>query len=461
MKWALCFLCLGMHVALIRSNRPHIHPFLLMYVNKTQSDDQVNNKTFLPPLAEFLKLQARMVPDSGSSDDEDQAHPKTKQIWLKERNTKLQAVAISQTENTVVLLNHAFPPNRCADLVLSPLQIYSSLAALSLGAANATAQIFHDILGFTSSSQVTTANLREKDASVRQLNDFLLSWLPGRYLSTRNWIFVQRDIKVLESFAVNAKEFYNVNLLAIDFTHTPLAEQLINRYMHNASGGGRVKDPVIGLSPTATMMSASYMEFKGKWKKAFESHTTELQDFFIEEDRRIRVPTMSQAGWFQGIVAHEYTAIKLPMAGSTSMTIVQPVKVDLMQKIHRKLPIRTIFEQLQSRFVKVSLPKFKLDTTYNIKDIFLRMKGPDAFSSEADFSRLSNDGRLKPDKVINNINFELTEDWEEPVAQGNVQFNNATEIKINRPFLFHVYDDVSNTLLFVGRVKNLTEYDQN
>lgn len=447
-----------MHITLIRSNRPYIHPFQLININQTQSEDQFNNTTFLPPIAKFPHPEAGAVPDSVSNVDENQTQPMTQP---KRKNRKLQAIVKSWTDNTVVLFEHAFPQNRYVNLVLSPMQTYSSLAALSLGTTNATAQIFHDILGFSSSSQATVANLMEKDTSIQQLNGFLLSGPARRYLSTRNWIFVQSGIKVLMSFAVRAKEFYNVDLLAVDFTRTPLAEQLINRYMQIASAGSRDKDPVIGLSPSTSMMFASSMDFKGKWKKTSGSHATELQDFFIEEGRRIQIPTMSQTSWFHCIVADEYTAIKLPMAGSTSMTIVQPVKADLLQEIHRKLPIHTIVERLQSRFVKVSLPKFKLDTTYNIKEIFLRMKVPEAFSSEADYSRLSNDRRLKAGKVINNIYFELTEEWEEPIRQDSVQFNNVTEIKINRPFLFHVYDDVSNTLLFVGRVKNLTEYDQN
>jgi len=106
------------------------------------------------------------------------------------------------------------------------------------------------------------------------------------------------------------------------------------------------------------------------------------------------------------------------------------------------------------------MPKFKLETNYDLKPPFQKMGMKDAFGGAADFSGM---GWLKGDLWISQIKHkafvEVNEEGTEAAAATAVEM--ATKsipyypvFRADHPFLFIIQDNQSSAILFMGRMVN-------
>lgn len=103
--------------------------------------------------------------------------------------------------------------------------------------------------------------------------------------------------------------------------------------------------------------------------------------------------------------------------------------------------------------VKLSLPKFKIESSHNLKDNLKSLGIKDAFNDEvADFSGMSEKKGLSVSEAIYEAGIEIGEDGSEAadVIRERVLMP-KTECNVNRPFLFIVKHNKTQGILFYGR----------
>ncbi|XP_078255179.1 angiotensinogen isoform X2 [Rhinoraja longicauda] len=431
--------------------RPYIHPFSLVSCKRLTSSVEVGGKeTALPGLIEVNATQV-----NGSSgawwgdkeEEEEEVQPnRRKQRYLSSLQAALGTAWFSRW----------MPLERSGAAVLSPLYLHMVLASLLLGAEGTTADKLHDVLGLSDSSCGETGDSqRSQDMHQQSLLLFrdILSHQRGS-LSTGTWMVVQEGVRLRRSFVHGLRRFFpEVQLGGANFSQPRVVEESINRLAHRASGG-RLDKLVAGLTPRTNMLVASFVHFKGRWKTRSQCHGTELRDFFNDAGDKVQVPMTIWCGQLQYKTAPEYTMIKLPLSETTYVMLIQPVQPAKMKNFERTLTTDRIRGDFQTGFVKLVMPRFVWEGTYNVKELF--NQDPDILGGQANFSRISSAQRLVPEQVIQSIIFEVTEDDREQVIAEDLSVTNTTtEIRIDKPFFFRVYDGTLEMLLFLGRVKKL------
>jgi serpin B len=119
-----------------------------------------------------------------------------------------------------------------------------------------------------------------------------------------------------------------------------------------------------------------------------------------------------------------------------------------------------ILGQLQSQDVMLFLPKFEFSSEYALGDTLAAMGMPDAFDPQnADFSAMYDASQahetLYISQVVHKAFVAVDEIGTEAAAATGVVVGITSmprEVRIDRPFIFVIYDQETNTVLFVGRV---------
>lgn len=110
--------------------------------------------------------------------------------------------------------------------------------------------------------------------------------------------------------------------------------------------------------------------------------------------------------------------------------------------------------------MEVFFPKFKLNQRYEMHKLLKQMGIRKIFSTSADLSELSDMARnLQVSKVLQQSVLEVDERGTEAVTRTQseiVAYTMPPVIKVDRPFHFMIYEEMSRMLLFLGRVVNPT-----
>jgi serpin B len=94
------------------------------------------------------------------------------------------------------------------------------------------------------------------------------------------------------------------------------------------------------------------------------------------------------------------------------MLILMPKAIDGLDKLETQVANGEIdkwISGLKSTKVEVALPKFRITSEFSLKDVLTSMGMSLAFSSEANFSRMSSQGQLSIDAVVHKAFVDVNE----------------------------------------------------
>ncbi len=114
----------------------------------------------------------------------------------------------------------------------------------------------------------------------------------------------------------------------------------------------------------------------------------------------------------------------------------------------------------------LEIPKFKISSDFDLEKTLTEMGIKDAFNDDlADFSTITKKERLKIDKVIQKVVFEIDEKGTEAAAASVVttvlsisEPKDEKQFIADHPFIFILKENKFNTPLFVGK---FVETEQN
>ncbi|KAG8537519.1 hypothetical protein GDO81_024386, partial [Engystomops pustulosus] len=182
-------------------------------------------------------------------------------------------------------------------------------------------------------------------------------------------------------------------------------------------------------------------------------------------DSEISVPMMSQTEKFNFGEIDEIDAqiIELPYAtGELSMFIILPNDIAGLQKIDNQITAESLMkwtnsENLTSTKVEIQLPRFKIETSYNLVQYLENMGMIDAFSQQkANLSGISDKG-LYVSQMIHKCYIEVNEEGTEAAAATGAVIVPKSLILpkkfiVNHPFLSFIKHITFDTILFHSKV---------
>jgi serpin B len=159
-------------------------------------------------------------------------------------------------------------------------------------------------------------------------------------------------------------------------------------------------------------------------------------------------------------------AVELPCAGhELSLVALLPRKVDGCGALEGQLSaafLSRCLAQMKSQKVELFLPRFKMESDFELRDTLGRMGMPDAFGPKADFSGMDGTQNLYISKVFHKAWVEVNEEGTEAAAATAVTMDlkglpmnpppPPPVFRADRAFIFCIRDTRSGSLLFLGRL---------
>ncbi len=223
------------------------------------------------------------------------------------------------------------------------------------------------------------------------------------------------------------------------------------------------------LDPDSVCVILNAIYFKGIWERRFEKSRTQEAPFKRSAADALNVPLMQQKEDFKLLDQEDFQAIAMPYKGQAfSMVVLLPRQVDGLGALEAKMTAQSLNHWLSAldgqrpQKVLLYLPRFKLETSYDLAAPLKKMGVRDAFDMDrADFRGMGwPKGKLYISQVKHKAVVEVNEEGTEAAAATAVEMATKSMpappevFRADHPFLFLIRHDATGTLLFMGRMVN-------
>ncbi|KAF5307906.1 hypothetical protein FQR65_LT06473 [Abscondita terminalis] len=214
-------------------------------------------------------------------------------------------------------------------------------------------------------------------------------------LTNVNKVYLANRFRINNNFKNIAQNVFKADIENVDFSQNEEAAHKINQWVQTETKN-TIKDLIdkeyLDANVVSVMINALY--FNADWMEPFDSMYTRTLNFFVSAEKKVDVEMMicSQYSYWYNNEALDATFLELPYQGyEVTMTVVLPNKIDglslLERNIEKVLELQPL-TQSQSEFT-ISLPKFKMETSILLKEIFQNLGIKDAFTRNANFSGMT------------------------------------------------------------------------
>ena len=340
------------------------------------------------------------------------------------------------------------------NIFFSPFSIFTALAMAYEGAAGKTAEEMEGTLHLPANASLRREAFRTVLLDAENPT--------GLNLKIANALWIQRDFPVKKSYLDVIERYYLGYVREVDFKQNPReAEKEINRWVEECTNG-RIRNLVNGLSRLTRLVITNAVYFKANWSLRFNPNDTHNGTFKLPSGKTVLVPMMHRKGRFGYYETDDLQVLEMPYEGSSfSMLIILPKKADGLEAVEKELTPQFIGELMDSitpQKVDVTVPKFRFEASYSLKEPLMEMGMDEAFTDRADFSGIS-EKPLAISKVVHKAFISVAENGTEAAAATAVV---VTEVAVeegkykvfraDHPFIFMIINRKSGLILFMGRL---------
>lgn len=370
----------------------------------------------------------------------------------------------------------------CAEegnLFFSPYSISLALAMTYAGARGETERQMADVLHFLPRDLLhgTFKSLAGDLAARSEAQRDYLGDAAFR-LNIVNSVWGQEGYEFLQPFLDTLMESYGAGVRRTDFEESPEdARETINDWVEEHTEG-KIEDliPQDIIDEFTRMVLVNAIYFNAEWQYQFDEDSTKMGPFYLLDGMSIDVPMMNITEEFIYTDGDGYQAMSLPYWGDASMLAIVPDRGrfrEFEQSLDAEFLSR-IVENLTLHEVILKMPKFEFESEFQLAKTLGAMGMPNAvdghpLASTADFSGMDGFACIAGDRaclyineVIHKAFVSVNEEGTEAAAATAVvmavpmslppQRPRAT-LTIDRPFIFLIRDEVTGTILFLGRVE--------
>ena len=255
--------------------------------------------------------------------------------------------------------------------------------------------------------------------------------------------------------------YYDGKVESLDFS-SKNAVDIINTWT-NEKTDGKIEKIFDNLSSGTRLVITNAIYFKGTWVNQFEPEKTKDQKFWITEDKFVYATTMNMPRTDLKYTRDEnLQVLELPYGGDgVSMLVLLPERPDGLKLLEESLTVEKVSEwrdQLESVKIAVSLPKFTMETSYDLKGPLINLGMVDVFDGKtSDFSEMSDSKGLFVAKAVHKAFVDINEEGTEAAAAtGMAMLQSGLSFRADHPFMFMIQDNITGQILFIGRVMDPT-----
>ncbi|MGO9568479.1 MAG: serpin family protein [Desulfomonilaceae bacterium] len=347
-----------------------------------------------------------------------------------------------------------------SNLFFSPYSISVALSMVCAGARGQTRDQIAEVLHSKSDRECLAADFGSLN---RDLADSILKGESELNLANGFWLQKGYDFK--PEYLEFMGNTYGAHPSELDFKRDPeSARDEINKWVAQQTRD-KIKDLITegAINTLTRFVLANAIYFKGKWDSEFEKKLTKDAPFASLDGKKTTIPMMNREGVFGYATGDGFQALAMAYKeGQLSMVVLLPAKGVSLKDFEKRLNPDTVskwLHELKETKVDVYFPKFKKNTPVYPLDSILKAIGmTDAFSKEADFSGMNTTKGLHVSAVVHKAFVDVNEEGTEAAAatasigrhSGSIN-PRKTVFRADRPFVFFIRHNPTNTILFLGR----------
>jgi leukocyte elastase inhibitor len=345
------------------------------------------------------------------------------------------------------------------NLIFSPASITSAMSMTYVGAKNNT---FDEI----SNTFYFNKNISEFNKTYNKLVENYSDKKSTVKLFNANSLWIQKGLKLNTDFLENNKKFYSSSANFTDFISNPeKSRNTINEWVEENTNNkikNLIKPSAINNATRLVLVNALY--FKGAWLTKFKKEKNTNEEFQIKKKESIKTVFMNNSfsSWYYEDKYCEI--IDIPYSNEQiSLLVILPKTYRKLKKVEKKLTYDYYINYIEKRNkkkIQLSLPKYNIESEFDLNASLKQLGIKEAFSMSADFSGITENEKLYISKVVHKANIELDEEGTEAAAATAIFMRktsiNVDEVnfKANRPFIYMIRNQKTNTIYFIGKVLN-------
>jgi len=394
-----------------------------------------------------------------------------------------QAIAETDAPAELVAGNNAFAfalyqqviANSEGNLIFSPYSISQAFGMVVAGARGDTEQQILDALHFTLPPETLhpTFGALNADLNSREAPE----GVEGQplQLNIANSLWGQVDFPFLQDYLDLLQEAYSSELNTVDFAATEEARVAINDWIEDKTED-KIQDmiPEGALTPDTRLALVNAIYFNAGWQNTFAEADTQDDTFTLLDGSAVTVPMMTQEDAFAYWQDEGFQVVELAyVGGETAMLIILPDEgtfADFEATFDAEQ-----FEALRGNIgyayqpVRLVMPRFEYASDIRLNEYLVALGITDAFSdTAADFSGMYDANAIEEilyiSAALHKAFIGVDEAGTEAAAAtaiilglGGGPAPEPLEVRIDRPFLYVIYDKVTGSILFMGRTLNPAE----
>lgn len=332
------------------------------------------------------------------------------------------------------------------NLVLSPFSAGMALSLLLDGSAGKTQSALFETLSYATY------------AGTEVYSDSL------NIVTSANSIWVRKGIAFKDNYLdyVRGGE-YGAQVESRDFADRATVGE-INGWCAEKTRG-LIPSIVSELQPELAAILLNALYFKAPWAEEFEKSATRKETFHgATGDQQVDFMHKTSRGYrYAGLGGWQVASLPYKNGRYAMLVALPPADADLNALTWDVELFDNVLAACQpGTQVALSLPKFKIETTLVMNDLLSAMGAAPIFTDGADFSRMSA-MPLAVSQILQKCFIEVGEEGTEAAAVTGAFMRLTSvarpeppvEMRVDRPFLFSIYDTTTKLILFEGRIANI------
>ncbi|EGT30907.1 hypothetical protein CAEBREN_08567 [Caenorhabditis brenneri] len=210
---------------------------------------------------------------------------------------------------------------------------------------------------------------------------------------------------------VFAYRMFNAGFMPFNFRNPELSSERIDMFVSGNKHNFEGMVPPEKISADTDTIMANVMLFKGRWKERFNVHDTEQMEFWTSPDSSRLTDFMAKEDSILYSANDHFQVIRLKFSDEKfALNIFLPkIRFGLMAALQELTPesIYQLLGDFQSKNVKMKLPKFKIESTYDLQDSLVALGIRKVFDpKQARFKSNGDMGIIQ--RVLRKITFQKT-----------------------------------------------------
>ena len=300
----------------------------------------------------------------------------------------------------------------------------------------------------------------------------LTSWKEGEgdyipTIETNTFLWVKKGMKLKPDGLTCVSSDFNVVLREVDFSQ-PDTKDIINKAVDVASHG-LIKEVNSDIQPLTQMLLTDILYFKAKWDERFYEEDTKERIFYGTKGKE-KVPMMRKTDSLMFSETQTCQVVQLRYMCMSeqdkyfTMRIYLPKEKCSISDVLHELWNNEFYFDMTEEDVKLTLPKFTIKSNADMKQV-LKDIGLECIFESADIvPGLVNDVRI--DDISQQVKIKVDENETEAAALTEMcvamgppptEIREPVIMNVNRPFMFEIAEEYSNTILFTGIINHIED----